>query len=397
MKSMVTPQQVLRALYYRCLHALSHVAPRDKTLWVFIGWRIGKEREIFSENLKYLFLYVHKHHKHIRPVWLGADREICKILTARGYEAYPRRSLRGVWYQLRSGYTFVGALMQMFEWALSGGGRVVQLWHGKSLKKTGFESSYSLARYNQYFFPHLFPDYHLFIGISPLLAEYTVRDFCVPEGRILVAGIPKHDALFHRIPGDDIDADAGLAAQIKRARSCNAKRVIFYGPTFRPSGVNSISVLNLPALNDLLAETNDYLIVGLHPKFSSRDWIPNQVLSHISFVQGEYDNYPVVHGIDLLITDYSALAMDFLLMGKPTIHFAYDLDEYKESMGIYEELWNLMPGPKVFTQEELHVILKADLRSYTEKIPAARTAVFGAYTDGKASERIVAHLLRADA
>ena len=167
----------IRAFYSWVIYGVSACIPKNPALWVFVGWRSNGVREIFAENPKYLFLYVHHNQTLLKPVWIGKDRHVCKILNQYGYRAYPQSSIRGIYYSLRASHTFIGALMPLKNWRLSGGSKVIQLWHGKSVKKTGKNTPYSKGRYNSLLNPHLTARPYKFIGISKFLAQFITSDF----------------------------------------------------------------------------------------------------------------------------------------------------------------------------------------------------------------------------
>jgi len=375
-------------------YALSFLIPRHEKIWVFIGWHRNSERELFADNSKYLFLHVANNVPRIRPVWIGKDDKICAILENNGYEAYNIHSIRGIYYSLRAGYTFLDALMQLSNWRYSAGTKVIQLWHGKSPKKTGYNSPYSLRKYNKILYPNLFRSVFRFIAISQYLANFVVSDFRIRKKNILITGLPRCDVLFGILKGSDIDTNPKLQKSIEIAKAQHSRKLILYAPTFRPDGSNPLFQLRLSRLNKFLATKNYFFIGSLHPKFSTQDWIPKEIFSNISFVESGYDWYPQLPNFDVLITDYSSLCIDFLIMDKPTIFFAYDLDTYKKEMGLYEDLWGLIPGPHAATFEELLDALEGeDTDIWKQKRHEAQKQLF-AFRDGNASERIVEYIQR---
>lgn len=373
------------------LYLISFLIPKDKNTWIFIGWRKSKDREIFAENPKYVFLYTVQNKREINAVWIGSDNAICNILKEKGYRAYSSTSLRGIFYSLRARYTFLGGLMQPINWRWSGGTKIIQLWHSKSLKKTGYNSPYGLTRYNKFINPGLFVKYFKFVAMSKYLADFAAQDFHLKKEQILITGLPKHDVLRSEVIGSDIDCDTIMLDTINKIRSKKPNKILLYGPTFRPDGSNPLNSIRLDALNFFLKEKNLAMVITLHPKFSTKDWIPNEEWSNIYFSQNDRDTYPLLENFDLLITDYSSLSMDFLYMDKPVVLFAPDLTTFKKGMGVYDELWNIMPGPKAFTFDELLNILYDATNQPSESRKKAREILF-AFSDNNASMRIVEEL-----
>ncbi|MFY9457483.1 MAG: CDP-glycerol glycerophosphotransferase family protein [Candidatus Spechtbacterales bacterium] len=393
MKEIKKLRTLIRILLGWAVYGLSFFVPRNKKIWVFVGWHQNKEREIFAENPKYLFLYASNNQKDIRPIWIGQDNKICTLLKNHGYEAYSITSAKGMYFSLRAGYTFIGSTMQRNNWKYSGASKVIQLWHGKSLKKTGHNSPYSIKNSNKFISPNLFRRFTYFIAMSNYMADFIVSDFQMERKDVIVTGLPKFDVLFGDVKGAEIDLNPQFVNEIRKAKSKNFKKLIFYAPTFRPDGSNPMRELDLPRLNKFLEGKNYFVIASLHPKFSTRDWMPKIQFTNISFVESGYDIYPLIYNFDLLITDYSSLSIEFLLVDKPTIFFVYDLEKFKQDMGIYDDLWSVMPGSRVKTFDELIAILEnTDTDGYKKARASARQKLFD-FFDSNASKRIIEKLL----
>ena len=54
-----------------------------------------------------------------------------------------------------------------------------------------------------------------------------------------------------------------------------------------------------------------------------------------------------------MVSDYSSIVYDFLLLNKPIIFYNYDIDEYKKNVSLLFDYNEFSPGIKVETQDEL--------------------------------------------
>jgi len=366
------------------VYGISFLFPRDKKLWVFIGWHKGKEREIFADNSKYLYLYSFNNLKDKKIFWLGKDKKITSILNQNGLPALYQNSIMGIFYSLRAGYTFIDGYMYPGNWRFSGGSKIMQLWHGKGMKKAGYGTPYSLPRYNRFLSPQLFVKYFFTIASSKKTAEMMSSAFRVPKDKVLISGLPRNDVLFKKIKGAEIDVNNTLEEKLKKI---NGKKIL-YAPTFRPDGSNPLEQIDFDALNKILTDKNFYFFVQLHPKFAAKKY-GNKNFGNIIFVDAGYDIYPLLNNFDAMITDYSSLYVDFLLLNRPLIFFIYDLEKYKKEMGLYENFENLTPGPHAKNFSELlNAIDNFEKDSWKQKRQEARKELF-TFIDGGASQRII--------
>jgi CDP-glycerol glycerophosphotransferase (TagB/SpsB family) len=378
------------------VYALSFLSPRKNDTWVFIGWHRNKEREVFADNSKYFFLHVSQKEHSIRSIWIGKDEGMVSVLKKRGYEAYSINSIKGIYFSLRAGYTITDSLFDMRHWRYSGGGNLVQLWHGKSPKKTGFDSPYGLTRYNKFLFPHLYAKPIFMIAASPLVRKVTASAFGIPESKLWVTGLPKHAPIDHDIEDMDIDVNDKLSDLLLLKRKEGYKKIVLFAPTFRPDGTNPISLIDLDKLNNILNDKKYLVVVTLHPKFSTKDYAPKSDFSNIIFTQSGLDIYPLFRLFDGIISDYSSTFLEFLLLNRSIILYAPDLEKYKREMGMYDEIWSLKPGIVAKDSEELINAIEhftEDERKYEEARIHARKELFS-FIDDKASERIVQIILK---
>ena len=99
--------------------------------------------------------------------------------------------------------------------------------------------------------------------------------------------------------------------------------------------------------------------------------------------------------IDLLITDYSSITADFLLLERPIIYIPYDREWFDDQVGsAYGDFDFWTPGPKVttFSQFKEEIILGLDSQdSYIEQRRIVNSLI-NSYQTGNASERIYTYL-----
>lgn len=169
-------------------------------------------------------------------------------------------------------------------------------------------------------------------NVAPIYAEA----FGVDESKILPLGAPRIDSLLSEKNVCEL-----RNAFDEKHPECKDKKLILYAPTFRDSAEankNLLKNIDMNAFNEAFG--GEYiLLTKLHP----------QINAGVS-VNGAVD-VTVGHDIgdltlicDMLITDYSSACMDFALLSKPCIFFAFDLEEYKKERSFYFDYENYVPG-----------------------------------------------------
>lgn len=364
------------------IRGLASCVPKQKNLWVFYGWHYSPEREIFADNSKYFFLHQTAAHPEITSVWLSETEGLPQLLRARGYRANSIKSWRGRWYAARAEWTIIDGMMTRHAWAWAGNSKVYQLWHGKGMKKTGFDSPYSLQRYQRFTNPNLFQKYAGFTATATATAGLVSQAFRISVDQIHLTGQPRTDVLFSHIPDSEIDALPPLTAA--------SQKNILYAPTFRPNGTNPLEHFPFEAANKLLAERGWHLYASLHPKFSRKGNAWEEVqYSNISFLPAGYDIYPILNQFEAMITDYSSLYTDYILLDRPLIFYTYDLASYRIEMGLYDEFDLYTPGEHPQTPESLlQAIINLALPDSFAKKRSQVITELHANTNGSASERI---------
>jgi len=183
-----------------------------------------------------------------------------------------------------------------------------------------------------------------------------------------ITGMPRNDALFQASSRDRLN-------ELFPNLSQNNK-VIFFMPTFRKSiltpeklegAKDFTNIFGLPEFDrnefiSFLKENNLSLIIKLHPfeenyfskELSDLAGDSIHVLSDAKLSQQKLDLYDILGATDMLITDYSSVYIDFLLLKRPILFLPTDLHDYQRNRGLLLEPYDFWaPGPKLFTQTEL--------------------------------------------
>ncbi|HOA81118.1 MAG TPA: CDP-glycerol glycerophosphotransferase family protein [Defluviitaleaceae bacterium] len=96
---------------------------------------------------------------------------------------------------------------------------------------------------------------------------------------------------------------------------------------------------------------------------------------------------------DVLITDYSSIFVDYLLLERPVIFYPFDIEYYEQIRGLVIDYNNPLhtPGPKINSLKDLIDLTEKDFKGYDLK---KSRDFFHNYSDGKSAERIADFLLR---
>src|SRR5690606_21437269 len=106
--------------------------------------------------------------------------------------------------------------------------------------------------------------------------------------------------------------------------------------------------------------------------------------------------YQFISCTDILITDYSSVLIDYLLLEQPVICFSTDLDSYKNTQGLnFENIEDWIPTKFVHNQKEFFMFLRNILLSgedpYIEKRIAIRNKFF-TFNDANSTQRLIEHV-----
>jgi CDP-glycerol glycerophosphotransferase len=267
---------------------------------------------------------------------------------------------------------------------------VLQTWHGTPVKQIGRDAALMRAgarRFEQRWTGEAAGWTHF---VSPSrFATPILRDALGVQGEVLETGLPRTDVL----TGPDRDARA--RAVRARLGLSEEQRVVLYAPTFRDLSVDRKGRygLDLRLDPDVLRDAvgpGGVVLVRRHPDV--RDAVPSTPDGFLRDVSKYPDAVELLLAADVLISDYSALMVDFANTGRPILVYAYDLELYRDRVrGLYLDVETEGPGPVLRDSGEVADALR-DLDA-VQGAHAERYAAFHErlceFDDGRATARVV--------
>lgn len=345
MKSQVVG--ILKELFYRCFCFINRIVPKDEKLIFFY------DSKLMRQNCWALFRYlVENKYSNYKIVYFSNSKPNTE--NEEENVVFTGSFFRGAWYHLRAKYTFFEYDNFKFVCTASRGQVNFNLWHGMPLKRIGYLSgACPKHEYKR--------DFNYLLVTSKFFVNIMEECFGSDHKQIFIGGYPRNDQLFVR-------------KELYPSYSKEYKNIIWM-PTFRKSTQNSFSDSNqdFPLLNqDNIVDFNKFLgknkynlLIKLHPFQDNISWLSDFKLTNINIIRNEdifnkgYELYEVLGQADILLTDYSSVYFDYLLLNRPVIFVFDDIDEYRSNRGFtVENPLSLMPGPIVDNFEKLKVSLE---------------------------------------
>lgn len=298
------------------------------------------------------------------------EKSISFISSKAQYGKYKLGSLRLL---LTAGY-LMSTHGMMVDWKLARKQQHrILLWHG-----CGYKDKSKADGEGSFIFDKVLVPGKLFVKTKAYFWN-------VNEDRILPIGYPRYDWLKMR--------DSSAKQLIESFKNNPSTKVILWMPTYRADKTNrytdSDTITQFPLiscvekwieLDNYCLENNVILLVKLHPYQKEYD-IPFYDFRNIKEIDnGLFDktNVPMYKFIaltDALISDYSSVAVDYLLVNRPIAFTLDDYEAYKNTRGfVFENPLQYMPGHHLYTLDDLKLFL-SDVSNGRDPYKAQRDSV----------------------
>ncbi len=386
---------------------LALFVPRASERWIFgSGTGVG-------EGALAVALALRRRDEHARITWAVADGAEAEEARAEGFTPVTRAGWRGFWATLRAGQIVVthghGDVNRFGVF----GGRVTHLIHGAPLKRlhldspvtTQFGGPAAMRALLRRMYLAGGDRVELFVAGSVTAAERLRTAYRVAPGRVRVLGDPRDDALA-RLAGDATAAEAARA-RLRALLGLNdgataSEPLVLYAPTWR-DGEADPAVPNdeeAAVIAEMLERTGARLVLRPHPLGAGAYEQAAGERVHLLGSDLLRDVTPMLGAFDAVITDYSSIAIDFALLGRPIVWFAPDLAQYGATRGLYEPLEVTAAGQVEHSWQgvlaRLERVLEPGSLAHRTAAADARAlaARFHAFPEGGAADRVLDEIMR---
>lgn len=380
-------------------------SPKNKRKIIFIS------TPDFSDNAKIFYEYIRDFQKdEFETVWIYRKHlnkeQLANLNAIFPCPKYNWSSLKGIFHLLTAGYHVITHADTMYSKLISMKKHIViNLWHGMPIKTLGYNEK-TIA-------PSLFKTYKnlgqnaFFFVTSDIFKLSMIACFLIPDKKIFITGQPRTDSIFST-------ANSGLIESF--LNFSRYEKVVLYTPTYkeiartkdRKKELNK-DFLNIFYLDDYdredfanyLKENNILLVIKPHPfdeqafkEFYEANPLVSdniKIIYNDDLLNRNLYFYELFQYSDLMITDFSSIAIDYLITGKPILYLDNFTEEYKSDRGmILEDNFSiLISGPKIKTYSDLKYYITESLSNDSYKEDRLKTVpLLHKYTDNKSSERI---------
>ena len=259
------------------------------------------------------------------------------------------------------------------------------------------------------FLQHFGMGYKQIVGIfnSPEYVDYVLTTnenvyryekdalLYAPNTKVLFGELPRNDVLFSR-----------QWRELEKIMPNTYDKVVMWAPTLRDSKIYNrvdsdlkypygISVVytedEMNKLNLFLTEQNMLLIIKIHPRQKIN--YTDGAYSNILYLNGEtvklVHPYKLMTQVDAMISDYSSIVFDYMLLDRPIAWALEDMEHYQVQF-LMDNPLDFMPGEKIYYFQDLltflgHIKNGEDIYRHARNIISAK---YNAPMEGRGCENI---------
>ncbi len=347
-----------------------------------------------QDNARALYEYLcdKKYNNQYRMVWVVKNLEYCRrhynrknvhFISRNSDDAFER--IKFAYYISQAKYFFFTHPYWLKEW--KNGQTVINLDHGAAPVK---------GKGNN---PNIGQTFDFLIASSENVFQWKEMFWHCESEKLVALGGPRNDWLFE---GDKRSSLFPLVNVDEK------EKIIMVLPTYRQSSnwkdaekvdTYCISVVEsqhqLEQLNTFLADNHVHIVVKIHPlqelAFIKTDSYTNiHYLTNHDLFDKDIQLNQMIGCSDALITDFSSVYFDFLLLNRPIGFFLNDIEKYTRGL-IMNDPFRYMPGEYIYTFADLlsfiyHIAQSKD--DYNDRRKQVNDLI-NKYKDNKNSERLI--------
>ena len=383
------------ALLFLPFWYLQRLLPRSKQVWLFGSW-FGQK---YSDNSRGMYEYMLANEPHIRPMWITHSKEVYNRLQAEKKPVAMAHSWKGRYWCLRAGVVFITTAAAEMNSKYLNGARMIWLWHGMVIKQImADEVRFKNLRYstfkrikvaiNNFLFPwenHVRKD--AVLSTADFFNPFLASAFEVDDTALWTDGYPRNDALFSTTQENIIT---------RYRQQFPTAKFIIYMPTHRLNERKGTPFNGFEGFGFdqeeffKVLDEQDYVFFNKGHFYDSGAQIGMSNPRFLNVTDKDFDNlYAFVKDMDILMTDFSSIYIDYLLVKKPIILAPFDYNDYITGERPLYFDYNDLEGARANNWDDvLHI-----LREHTYFEPSsAQINRFHRYIDGNSAQRIAKHI-----
>lgn len=376
----------IKKIASKILSLTSKLVPVDQRLLLF---ETGLEKADDNPRAVYDYLLKTNEYNFKRKFVISKKTDTTGLLPE---DIVYRNSLKFYWYMMRSKVWVraqsLGSLVKKKDNQI-----YLQLWHGSALKKEGY--NIKNLPVNQRVQQEHTKEWDIFVAISERDIEYFRSAVGWYKGDAYALGLPRYD---HLLSKEYLLNKESVFEKYNIPKTY--KKYILYAPTFRDWELKeSVDVIS-KGLNDVISVMpKEYaLLIRMHPLLLEQSKslsLPENCfpVTHINRIT---DLFLIA---DTIISDYSSIVYDYMLVNDSIVWYLYDKERYfSDRGGVCYDYDTELPGIACETAEDLKEILASlDSKKTREEMKRKHEKamkIIHEHTDGKACKRVVELIAR---
>lgn len=325
------------------LKTLLFIIPKKKDLILFGAW-FGQK---YIDNTKYVYEYMLEKEDMYDVRWYTRNKHIYNKLRCEGKPTVLANTLKGRWTLLRASLLVSTVQTADFEGPFITNCKYLDLGHGHPIKDCGDIVQEKIKKIG-FRLSQLYVDYYTAVS-GPIAERVVCKEHNTRPNHIFRANFARNDFFY--------DKSLHKGATLPVPFPYKGKTIV-YMPTHRKQGDTKMpmeALLNLKQLNQLCKDTDSVFIVKKHFYHRNEKEDFSNYERIFDFTSKDLDPQLFLLKADILITDYSACYVDYLLLDRPIVFYQYDYNQFQE-----EERSLIIPfekihiGAKPHTPDELY-------------------------------------------